>query len=360
MTSDPIERLLQAADCPIDPRPEFADELLETLLARLNDDSDKTEERETAMSSVIAVPPMTDASERRPLPWRRPHAARSAGRSSVLGYASTAALLLLTLIGGLYAADAPRQWGLIGYEATGVENELIASADVESIPDDFHTTFIGISRLTLEPGETLDSGPDSSYGVGVYLFEVESGSVAIAATGQSELTPAGSNGGTPMAEGGETILEAGGRGVLWPGTATIWRNDGTEPVVVLIAAVGEAVDFDSVDPLEQVLVKSQSMDWPELPATFTLRRLTFDSGASFPVAELPGLLVLGVESGEIYVPLANLDGSTRDRSFGPRDGYVATDWTVAPDGDLRNSGSEPAIVYALLGESIGPAATPSP
>jgi hypothetical protein len=50
--------------------------------------------------------------------------------------------------------------------------------------------------------------------------------------------------------------------------------------------------------------------------------------------------------------------SNRDRTFGPVEGFVSSDWDLALEGDLRNSGTEPAVIYVLLGESIEPAATP--
>jgi hypothetical protein len=34
--------------------------------------------------------------------------------------------------------------------------------------------------------------------------------------------------------------------------------------------------------------------------------------------------------------------AARDRGFGRPEGFVTTNWHLAPDGDLRNSGSEPA------------------
>jgi hypothetical protein len=71
------------------------------------------------------------------------------------------------------------------------------------------------------------------------------------------------------------------------------------------------------------------------------------------VAVLPGLMMIAIESGEIDVPLSN-----RSRGFGPLEGFVASDWDLALDGDLHNSGSEPAVIYVLRGESTEPAATP--
>lgn len=162
----------------------------------------------------------------------------------------------------------------------------------------------------------------------------------------------GSDQGTPMPDGATATLQAGDRGVIWPGTATTWRNDGHEPTVVLIAAAGELTE--SASEIDQIdLVKSFSIGWPEPPATFSFRRLTFEPGASLPVAEVPGLMMLAIASGEIDVPLSN-----RDRTFGPLEGFVSSDWDLALDGDLRNSGSEPAVIYVLLGESTEPAATP--
>ena len=353
MHPDPLDRLIRAADTPMDPRPEFADALLKTLLTQIESDRAETEVgEETTMNTAVVTRPV--AGSGRPHSGWRPRPAGTHERSRVLSSLATAALLLLTLAGGLYAVGSQRDYlGLLRQSAPGVENDLIASADVETMPEDVLMTFTGISRFTLEPDESMDSGPDSYYGDGVYLFEVEAGTLSLESSGQIELLTGASDQRTPMPDGANATFQAGDRGVLWPGAAATWRNDGQEPTVVLIAAAGEttesALEIDQVD-----LVKSFSIGWPEPPVTFAFRRLTFEPDASLPVAEIPGLMLLAVASGEIDVPLAN-----RDRTFGPVEGFVATDWDLALDGDLRNSGSEPAVIYVLLGESTEPAATPA-
>jgi hypothetical protein len=276
----------------------------------------------------------------------------------MLAAGATAALLLLTLASGLFAFGDTPTWSLFQQSTRGVENELIARAEVEITSDSFLNTFTGISRFTLAPGGILTSGPDSEYGIGVYLFEVESGSLTLTADGRAELLTGDTEVATPLASGAAGVMNAGDRGVLWPETKATWSNDGQEPVVVLIATAGEAVD--SVVAVEQVdLVKSFSTGWPEPPATFAFHRLTFEPDASLAVAELPGLLMLGVESGSLGVPLANADGTpARIREFRPNDGFVASDWTIQTDGEFHNSGSEGVVVYALLAEPANSPATP--
>jgi hypothetical protein len=352
MHADPLDRLIQAADTPLDPRPEFADALLKDLLAHLgNVGSDHTGE-ETTVNQTIALTPSAAGVHPHPAWWRKPRHGGTRDRSLLPSYLATAALLLLTLAGGLYAVGGQRNLGLLHQESPGVEHELIASANVETMPD-FLMTYTGIGRFTLEPGESMESGPDSHYGDGVSLFEVEAGILSLESTGPTELMTGGSDQGTPMPDGATATLQAGDRGVLWPGTAATWRNDGQEPTVVLSAAAGELTD--SASDIDQIdLVKSFSIGWPEPPVTFSFHRLTFEPDASLAVAELPGLMVIAVESGEIDVPLSN-----RDRTFSSLEGFVASDWDLALDGDLRNSGSVPAVIYVLLGESTEPAATPN-
>ena len=352
MATDPIERLFRAADIPIEPRTEFSEALLSQLLDHLEGDQPTNDGKETTMAKVIAMPPLAGTPGFSPTlrPWARP--------SFTLANFATAALLLLTLAGGLFAFGAPRNWGMFDESSPGVENELIARADVETLSDSFLNTFTGISRFTLEPGATLTSGPDSEYGDGVYLFEVESGSVTLTADGRAEMMTEESDQATPLASGTDVVLAAGDRGVLWPEVTATWRTDGPGPAVVLIAAAGEAVD--SVVAVDEVnLVKSFSTGWPELPATFAFHRLTFEPDASLPVVELPGLMMLAVETGSLGVPLANADGTpSRVREFRPGDGMIASDWTIAGDGELHNPGSEPVVVYALLAVSAETAATP--
>ena len=364
MHPDPLDRLIQAAETPIDPRPQFADALLRTLLAQIEVDQSDREEEETTMHTAIATPPIAGSSSPRPFGWKKSHRTGARARSLLPSHLATAALLLLTLVGGLYAVAGGRNLGVLHQTSPSVENELIAGADVETMPDTRPAmyTFTGISRFTLEPGETLESGPDTYYADGLYLFEVESGTLSIESTGPTELTTGGADQGTALPAGGNATLQAGDRGVLLPGALTTWRNDGQDPTVVIIAAAGEATSSSSeVDQID--LVKSLTIGWPDPPATFAFRRLTFEPGASLPVADLPGLMLIAVNSGEIDVPLSNADGSTQDRGFGPLEGFVTTNWHLAPDGDLHNSGSEPAVIFVLTGESTLPAppadATPS-
>jgi hypothetical protein len=357
MERDPVERLLQAADTPREPRPQFADALLRTLLAQIDGDQSEREGEKTTMNTAVVTPPVAGSAS--PVSgWWWPRPAGNQKRSRVLSYLASAALLLLTLVGGLYAMGSPRDYlGLLPQSSPDVENELIASAAVETMPDVLPGafTYTGMSRFTLEPGESMEFGPDREYGDGVSLFEVEAGALSLESTGPTELMTGGSDQGTPLPDGANATLQAGDRGVLWPGTAATWRNDGQEPTVVLYAGAGELTNPVNYTVDEITLVKSMTIGWPDPPATFTFRRLTFEPGASLPAAEAPGLMLLAVASGEIDVSLDN-----GDRTFGPVDGtkFVAENRHLAPDGDLRNSGSEPAVVYVLLGESTEPAATP--
>jgi hypothetical protein len=357
MHPDPLDRLIQAADTPLDPRPEFADVLLNDLLARLNDAESNHAGEENTMNQTIALTPSAEGARSHPERWRTPRRAATRDRSLLPSYLATAALLLLTLAGGLYAVGGGRNLGLLHQTSPGVEHELIAQGEIESIPDDLLIRFTGISRFTLEPGETLESGPDTYYGDGLYLFEVESGTLFIASTGPMELMTGRGDQGTPLSAGANATLQAGDRGATSLGTLTTWRNDGQDPTVVLVAAAGELTDT-AIEVEQKDLVKSFTIGVPEPPVTLAFHRLTFEPGASLPVADLPGLMMIGIQSGEIDVPLTNADGSIRDRGFGTLEGFVTTDWDLATEGDLRNSGTEPTVIYVLTGESTGPAATP--
>lgn len=358
MATDPVERVLRRAERPIDPRPEFAEALLTRLLAQLEPQtgSATTNAKEKTMTTAIELPGAVPRPVVRPARARAERPAGQARRSWLLTQVATAALLLLTLSSALISFSGPRNWGWIGRQSPGVENELIARADVAMMPN-FLLQFTGITRFTLAPGQLLTSGPESTYGDGVYLFLVEAGTVSLMADGPAELMAGGNDTATPMASGAEAILTAGDRGVLWPGTAATWRNDGPQPAVVLNAAVGEAVgDYDLE---EESLVRSMSIGWPEHPVSFAFHRLTFEPGASLPVAELPGLWVLGVDRGSLEIPLeTGPDTPIRIRDFDASDGLVAGDWEIAPGEALHNSGPEPAVVYILLVESTGPPATP--
>jgi hypothetical protein len=361
MHPDPLDRLIQAAETPIDPRTEFADALLHDLLAQLEVDQSERAEKETTVNTAIATSPMSGNPSPRLVGRKTAHRIDSPRRSFLLSHLATAALLLLTIVGGLYAVGTPGNLSLLRQSSPSVDNVLIASADVETMPETglANLTYTGIARFTLEPGESMDSGPASYYGDGVYLFEVEAGVLSLASNGPTELLVGGSKQGTRVSEGANATLQTGDRGVIWPGVATTWRNDGQVPTVVLIAGAGEATntasEFDLID-----LVKSSTMRWPEPPVMFTFRRLTFEPGASLPIKDLPGLMMIAVATGEIDVPISYADGTTSDRGFGPLEGFVVTNWHLATDGDLHNSGSESVVIYVLAGESTVPAATPAP
>ena len=367
MATDPNERVIRRAERPVAPRPEFAEALLTRLLAQLEPETgdSTTHAKETTMTTAIAIPGTAARPAIRPTRAGTERPAGHARRSWLLTHAATAALLLLTLVSGLFAFGTPRDWtprswGLFEQAPTGVENELIARADVATIPD-FPVPFTGINRFTLAPGATLTSGPDSGYGDGLYLFVVEAGSVSLTADGPAELTTARDDRATPVANGAETVLVAGDRGVLWPGTAATWRNAGTQPAVVLNAAVGETVDSVPAEIESEDLVKSLAVVWPEFPASFAFHRLAFEPGASLPVADLPGLMMLAVDAGSLDVPLeTGPDTPIRIRDFDAREGLVAGDWDIAPSESFHNSGTEPAVVYVLLAVSTGPPATPGP
>jgi hypothetical protein len=353
MHSDPLDRLIKAAETPIAPRPEFAAALLQDLLAQIEVDQSKRAEEETNMTTAVVMPPIVGNSSPRPAGRKRSQPVGTRERSLLLSHLATAALLLLTIVGGLYAVGTPRDLGILYQSPPSVENELIARADVETMPDTRPAmyTFTGINRFTLKPGQSMESGPNSYYGDGVNLFEVEAGTLSLVSNGPMELMTRGSDQGTPIPAGANVTLQPGDRGVISPGIATTWRNDGQVPTVVLLAGAGEATN--PATELDQVsLVQSLTIGWPEPPVTFTFRRLTFEPGARMPVADLPGLMLIGVDAGEIEVPLTN-----GDRTFTPVDGFVANNWHLAADGELRNAGSEPAVVYVLTGESTVPAAT---
>lgn len=364
MATDPIERAIRQAERPIDPRPEFAEALLTRLLAHLEPKpgDPTTDAKESTVTTQIAMPAGTGIPAPRPAWWRDTRHTGHKRRSWALTHLATAALLLLTLVSGLIAFGTPRDWtprnwGLFTQSSPDVENELIGRAEVAAFPD-YVTNFTGIVRLTLAPGQSLASGPDSIYGDGLYLFVVEAGSVSLTADGPAELTTGGNDTAAPMENGVESILVAGDRGVLWPGTAATWRNAGPQPAVVLHAAIGEAVGWFDIE--EDQLTRSLSFPWPTLPATFALHRLVFEPGASLPVADLPGLMMLGVDSGSLDVPLqAGPDAPIQIRSFGVDDPFLADAWKLAPGESFRNSGTEPVVVYVLLGESTGPPATPT-
>jgi quercetin dioxygenase-like cupin family protein len=163
------------------------------------------------------------------------------------------AMLGVALIGrgpGIAAQDATPAAGMEG-EPEGVTFSPIAFGQVQHLmlPD---AADLVLFRLTIDPGATFtDEGNDPSTG----LVYVESGTVTFTLKesvqvlrGQSMAAMIGAPGATPMAEGTspfeevtantEFQLEAGDS-VLIPGNVGgEARNDGDQPVSLLVANVG--------------------------------------------------------------------------------------------------------------------------
>jgi hypothetical protein len=348
--SDSIERWVQSVEISIQPRSDFEKALLARLLTELDGQSHEDVPTEGTMeSSLTQVPDLN-----RPLAAvRESPASGEPGawlQANFISYVAIAAVMVIALAGGLIATVSPRHSGLVTTSTPEVEVEVISSAWIESIPDTYTQTYTGIDRIILASGQQLESGPDTAYGDGVYLFKVEAGPVYVTFDGSAAVKAGGASNATPVASTEEVSLQAGDTGIIWPGTMAIWRNDGTQPVVVLNAAIGEAVDVQ-IDYEQETILKSLTIGWPQLPATFSFLRLTFAPGASLSAEDLPGLMLLAPEDGEVTVPLLNADGTSRDRSFTPGDGFVASDWNLDTNGQFSNSGTNSVIVYVLLGQS---------
>jgi hypothetical protein len=361
MATDPIERILRHADRPLKPRDAFADALLDRLLAQLEGTTESDVAKEDSMTTEIAFPaPAIGRSAPRPAWWREARQAGHKRRGWVLTDLATAALLLLTIVSAFFAFGGPRSWAFTGRSTPQAVDELIARAEVTELGP-YVSEYTGINRFVLDPGESVTLGPESEWGDALYLFLVESGTVGMTVDGPAVLGTGEEGAATSIASDAEVILTAGDRGAVQPGTPGTWRNAGSEPATLLEAPIGEAVDISSLGIEYKEVVYAHTIAWSQFPAVFALHRLTFEPGASLPVSDLPGLMMLGVDAGSLDVSLQTGQGTpTRTRDFDAGEGLRTDVWQIAPDGEFRNSGAEPAVVYALLGESAGSAATPTP
>jgi mannose-6-phosphate isomerase-like protein (cupin superfamily) len=308
---DVIERFFAADDAP-GPPPGLADQIWKELSER---------------AALPALAPYELASHperngRVPIPFRRN--AQPERDSSALAYLATAALIVLTLVGGILASRGSlrlpgpdEQAAIIPAIANTPEGRVPAddSADavllretIEQMPSAGGTHQLALYRATLAPGAVEPVGSQTDNGVGNEVFTIESGQVTVEADAPVIVTravksPAAAS--SLVEPGTAIVLDVGDQLFAPSGVSFRRRNDGPTPATLLgfsIGNVGDLVQTFSSPPgvtyAHGLPFKLLSV-FPAVPIDTTVRRLTLAPGAELAVRELPGLQLVYVESGTL-------------------------------------------------------------
>jgi hypothetical protein len=308
-----VERFFAADDAPAPP-PGLADHLWQQLMEP---------------SEVEKFGPIGSASHPNPngrstiVPSRRADPRRRG--PSTLAYFATAALLVLTLLGGLVAFRGsllligPEQRAII-LPATDRTLERVLPSDSladtlllqsrlnQMPPEPVQSHQIALNRVHLAPGVVEPAGSQETTGVGVDLFTVESGQVTVEADAPVLVTRAVANAGVAPSrvEPGTAIrLDVGDQLSAPSGVMFRRRNEGSSPATLLSFSIGTVGDSGAMTPLpagvtyDSGLPSKQSPTFPALPAEAIVQRQTLSPGAEVAVRDMPGLQLVYVEAGDL-------------------------------------------------------------
>jgi mannose-6-phosphate isomerase-like protein (cupin superfamily) len=286
-------------------------------------------------------------------------------------------LLALILLLGAGAATAARQDVPEETEiAPGITGASLAVADLAALPAD--ANLVLFAREVLAPGGVVPGTAGQSVG----LFYVESGELTVTGGGEGTIIRAGSPDLETRQPGNDVVLAAGDAlsvGVCAEGG---FRNDGSEPVSFLVAAVTSlnppscsdatptaAGDVNSGLTL-QFLALGAVDPPPALPAQLGITQLSYAPGAADPQpAPYAGTVLARVETGTFGMTIESGEGTVIRKPANPSDFFAAhqdpliqgIESTLNP-GDLiwlkrgtvfqtRNTGVDPGTLLILVFEA---------
>lgn len=299
---------------------------------------------------------------------------------SALTYLATAALVLLSLVGGFVAIRGSLH--LLGPENPAVVIPAIddppetvlapdSSADVVLLratldqPPAEGTPRIALQRITLQPGASQSVGAQSDTGVGTAVFTVESGQITVETDAPVFVSRAVTRVGPPsLVQPGTIVSLDPGDQLHAPSGATFSRhNDGSSPATLLSFTTGGENASTTTSPPDGVtysagLPSEQLLDFPATPAEATVHRRTLPPGAEIAVRDVPGLQLVFVETG-------GLDLVYADAGTAPTSEHVVTipagtgTGTFGPTPDqavLANRGDEPLVILTASVVATSPGA----
>jgi quercetin dioxygenase-like cupin family protein len=289
-----------------------------------------------------------------------------------LTYLATAALVLLSLIGGFVAIrgsmhllepenpavvipaidDTP---GRVLPSGITADNVLLR-ATLDRAPAE-GTPRIALQRITLQPGASQSVGAQSDTGVGSAVFTVESGQITVTADAPVLLTRGGPNAGaatSAIPAGTDVAVDVGDQLFAPDGVTLRRRNDGGAPATVLDFSVNSAGDSLTSMSLPPGVTSSAGFPFtlpatfPAVPAEATVHRMTLAPGAELPVRDLPGLELVYVETGNLDLIYAKSETpETLEQFITIRAGNGTEAFGRTPDrAVLVNRGSEPLVILA--------------
>jgi hypothetical protein len=291
----------------------------------------------------------------------------------MLAFFATAALIVLTLIGGVLVSQRnlrlvrPDQQAVIIPASDDTPQSVLPSSDsadgilvhatLEEMPPAGGTHQLGLYRAQLAPGAEEHAGSQADTGVGFDLFTVESGQVTVEADAPVLVThrvanPAGMP--TPVEPGTAIVLDAGDQLDVPSGVSFRRRNDGPTQATLLgftIGNVGESAHtWSSPAGVTYVhgLPFTLPSEFPAIPAEASVHRLTLAPGTELPVRDLPGLELVYVEAGALDLVYAKAEApTTPEQAFTIRAGSGTDTFGRAPEGAvLANRGAEPLVILA--------------
>jgi hypothetical protein len=314
---------------------------------------------QSAINPRLAIVPGRSASPRRNGP-------------STLTYLATAALILLTLVGGFVAFGwsmllvRPEQRAIIlpATERTPepvlptepLADALLLQSRLDQMPSEQGQPHrIALNRVHLAPGAVEPAGSQENTGVGVDLFTVESGQVTVEADAPVFLTRTIANAAAAPSrvEPGTAITLAVGDQLYAPvGVTFSRRNDGSSPATLLSFSIGTAGDMGTRTPLpagvtyDSGLPLKQPPAYPAVPAEAVVHRLTLPPGAEVAVRDVPGLQLIYVEAGALDLVDARAETpATPEQSVTIGAGSGTETFGASPErAMLANRGIEPLAI----------------
>jgi len=299
------------------------------------------------------------------------HATRPRYGPSPLAYLATAALLVLSLVGGLIVFRgslllvSPEQRAII-LPASDITTErvlpsntstggILLRSTLEQMPSQGGTPQLALYRLNLAPGAVESAGSQADTGVGADQFTVEAGRVTVEADAPVLVTRAVANpAATPtlVEPGTAVVLDAGDQLYAPSGVSFRRDNDDPTPATLLgfsIGTVGDTVDTSSLPPgvtyVPGLPVKRPSTV-PAPPVETIVQRVTLAPGDELAVRDVPGLELVYVETGTLDLVYAKDEApATPEPAFTIQAGNGTETFGPTPNrAVLANRGAEFLVI----------------
>ncbi len=373
---DVIERFFAADDAP-GPPPGLADQIWKEL-------------NERAVLVELVPHGLTahhDRNGRVPQPVRRDTPPDRV--SSALAFLATAALIVLTLVGGILASRGSLR--LVGPDpeaaiipavvdmpdgqipSGGNADATLLQGRIEQVSTPGGRLQLGMYRSQLAPGAVEPVGSQADTGVGNELFTVESGQVTVEADAPVIVTRAVADSAAAprlVEHGTVVVLEAGDQLLAPSGVSFRRRNDGLTPATMLSLWMGAYGDSPRLWSSPPGVTYARSLpfkflsEFPATPNDASIRRMTLAPGDEAPIRELPGLQLVYVESGTLDLVYDDAEAAgTPEPAFAIDAGSGTDTFGRTPErAVLANRGDEPLVILAtsLVPVSAGEATPQEP